>query len=365
MSGPGVGNGGGQPLVSVIIVTWNGRALLEEFMPSVMALDYPNYEVIVMDNASTDGSVEWVETRFPRAKIVRNTRNDGTAEGSNVGARAATGKYLFFISNDMWLDPAILTRMIARMEADDRIGICTVKMRRILADGRRLTELDSVGANVDRFGFPDARGIHQEDQGQFDEFTEVFFSFGGAMLIRRDIFEKTGGYDPAFFTLTDDIDLSWRTRLLGYKVYVEPRSFLYHRVSATLDTPAFKRAYRRFISERNTIRTLLKNYSAGTLLWLLPVDLLVLLCETLFYLVLGRWRLVLSGPRAIWWNIVNLRGTLELRRLVQASRVVDDRAIQARMKGGIEKFRVFADLLLQPRAAHWQGYFGGRRPVAK
>lgn len=327
-------------------------------MPSVMALDYPNYEVIVVDNASDDGTGEFIQAKYPAAKLVRNPRNDGTAEGSNVGARAARGEYLFFISNDMWLDRAILTHTVAHMEENAQIGICTVKMRRITVAGDKLDELDSVGANVDVFGFPDARGIHQKDEGQLDYFTEVFFSFGGAMLIRRAIFDAAGGYDPAFFTLTDDIDLSWRTRLLGYKVTVEPKALLYHRVSATLDTPAFKRAHRRFLSERNTIRTLLKNYSALNLSWILPADLLILLAESVFFLLLGQGRIALSGPRAIVWNIKRLRETIVLRRKIQARRVVGDREIMRHMVRGCEKLRVLRDFMAKHDTPLWQGYFG-------
>jgi hypothetical protein len=353
-----------RPLVSVIVVTWNGRELLREFMPSVMALDYPNYEVVVVDNASQDGSAEFLETTYPRVRLVRNPRNDGTAEGSNVGARAAKGDFLFFISNDMWLDPAILTHLMAHMETEPQVGICTVKMRRITADGQRLMEIDSVGADIDVFGFPAARGIHEKDEGQWDAYAEVFFSFGGAMLIRRDLFEMAGQYDEAFFTLTDDIDLSWRVRLLGYRVMAEPKALLYHRVSATLDTPAFKRAFRRFISERNTLRTLLKNYSLVSLAWVLPLDLVLLLGEAAFFLVLGQPRIAWAGFRAVGWNLRRLPDTWRLRRKVQVSRTVGDLAILRRMRPGSEKLRVFKDFVAKHDTPLWRGYFGRGRPGA-
>lgn len=349
------------PLVSIVIVTWNGEKLLQEFMPSVMALDYPNYEVIALDNASTDGSVDFLRRTYPTVKIVQNSRNDGTAEGSNVGAKAATGKYIFFISNDMWLDSAILSHTIPHMEQDEKIGICTVKMRRIMADGTRLMELDSVGADVDIFGCPASRGILQQDEGQFDEFTDVFFSFGGAMIIRRNLFEQTGGYDPEFFTLTDDIDLSWRVRLLGYTVVVEPKAFLYHRVSATLDTPAFKRALRRFLSERNTIRTILKNYSALSLLWVFPLDMILLSAEILFFLIQGQWQLAGAGVKSIGWNLARLGGTMKLRRQVQKTRAVGDREIMKHMMDGSCKLRAVTDFFLHPGADNWRAYFGRKK----
>lgn len=353
-----------EPFVSVIVVTWNGKALLETFMPSVMGLAYPNYEVVVVDNASVDGSADYIEKMWPGARVVRHTVNDGTAEGSNVGARAARGEYLFFISNDMWLEPDILDRLVPHLADDPGVGIATVKMRRITADGRRLMEIDSIGANVDVFGFPEARGIHEEDRGQYDAGpAEVFFSFGGAMMIRRELFEKAGGYDPEFFTLTDDIDLSWRVRMLGFRVVAEPRAVLYHRVSATLDTPMFKRAFRRFLSERNTIRMLLKNYSAGSLLWMLPLDMAVLGLEMLFYLAMCQWRLAGSAPRSVWWNLRRLPGTMRLRRAIQGVRTVKDRHIRAAMLPGCAKIRLFKDYVSRSDSPNWSGYFGKKRSV--
>jgi GT2 family glycosyltransferase len=354
-----------QPLVSVIVVTWNGKPLLEKFMPSVVGMSYPNYEVVVVDNASSDGSAEFLEKAYPAVRVVKHSVNDGTAEGSNVGARAARGEYLFFISNDMWLEPDLLDRIVPHLAGDQSVGIATVKMRRITAAGARLNEIDSVGANVDVFGFPESRGILEQDSGQYDAGpAEVFFSFGGAMLIRRDLFWKAGGYDPEFFTLTDDIDLSWRVRLLGFKVVAEPRAVLYHRVSATLDTPAFKRAHRRFLSERNTIRMLLKNYGARSLMWIMPLDLAFLSMEGLFFLCVGQWRLAGSGPRAVLWNLRRLPGTLRLRRAIQSVRTVPDRTITAAMLPGSAKWRVFRYFMRSRGSPSWAGYFGKRRPQA-
>jgi len=347
-----------QPKVSIVIPNWNGRALLERFMPSVVGQDFDSFEVVILDNASADDSVSFLETHYPQVRVVRHDRNDGTAEGSNVGARAARGEYLFFISNDMWLEPDVLRRLCARLDADPRAGICTLKMRRITAEGQRLMTLDSVGALIDVFGFPYPRGINEEDRGQWDDPAPVGFSFGGAMLIRRALFEELGGYDPAFFTLVDDIDLSWRVRLLGYTVWVEPGAVLYHRVSATLNTPAFKRAHRRFLSERNTIRTLLKNYRLLNLLWILPAHGMLLGGEMLFFLVLRQWALAGAGWRAVAWNIRRWGETMRLRREMQSRRRVGDREILKMRWRTVGKWWMFRDLIRNWNHPDWRGFFG-------
>lgn len=346
-------------LVSVVVVTYNGKQLLAHFLPSVANLKYPNYEVIIVENASSDGSAEFIETNYPQFKVIRNVENQGTAEGSNVGARRAKGEYIFWISNDMWLDPDILTRIVKRMEEDENVGICTVKMRRITRDGIRLMELDSVGADLDIFGFPSARGINQKDEGQLDEFREVFFSFGGAMMLRKNLFEQTGGFDPETFTLADDIDLSWRVHLLGYKVVVEPKAFLYHRVSATLGS-IMGRSHRRFLSERNTLRMLLKNYSIMSLCWVLPCYFVLLGAEFCFYLAIGKFQIAKSIPRSILWNIVRIGDIMRRRRLVQESRVVGDKVILGLMSKTSHKLQIFSDYLRRYNEPDWKSYFGER-----
>ncbi len=344
------------PLVSIIVINYNGKNLLEKFSPSVANLNYPNCEVTVVDNASTDDSVEFLKNSYPQFKIIQADKNYGTAEGSNIGARYANGEYIFFISNDMELDKDILNYMIERMKNDPKIGICTCKMRRITEEGEKLNIIDSVGGDLDIFGFPSARGINEIDEGEYDCFAEVFFSFGGAMLIRKKVFQETGGYDSSFFTLADDIDLSWRVRLLGYKTVVEPKGFLYHSVSATLG-PKFRREQKRFISERNTLRMLFKNYSSFSLLLILPWYFLLLLGEISFFIMLGRFSLANSGITAITWNIKSFPSAVEKRRKIQKNRVFNDKAILRIMRRKSHKFAIFLDFVRNRGSANWIRYF--------
>lgn len=344
-------------LVSIIVINYNGKNLLERFIPSVANLNYPNYEVIVVDNASTDDSVKFLKNIYPQFRVIQSDKNYGTAQGSNIGARYAKGEYIFFISNDMELDREILNYMIERVQSDPKIGICTCKMRRITEKGERLNIIDSVGGDLDLFGFPSARGINEVDKGQYDCFTEVFFSFGGAMLIRKKVFEEVEGYDSSFFTLADDIDLSWRVRLLGYRVVAELRAFLYHTVSATLGTH-FGRSFKRYTSEKNTLRMLIKNYSFLSLTLILPYYFLLLLGEILFFLLADKPILSKSGLKAFWWNLMNLSDTLKRRRDIQAKRISSDREIIRYMRKKSHKLEIFLDFVRNRNSSNWKGYFG-------
>jgi len=343
--------------VSVILINYNGKPLLERFLPSVANLNYSNYEVVVVDNASTDGSAEFIRNTYPNFKIVIADSNYGTAEGSNIGAREARGEYLFFVSNDMEPDKNILNYLIEKIENDLAIGVTTCKMLRITERSEKLDILDSLGSDADIFGFPTARGINEVDNGQWDFPAEVFFSFGGALLIKKDLYNRIGGYDEKFFTLVDDTDLCWRVHLLGLKVMVEPKAFLYHRVSATLGT-IYGRSHKRFLSERNTLRMLLKNYSTGYLFFILPLYFVLLFLEMIFFIVVGKPIIAKSVVNAIGWNFSNLKDTLRKRKLAQNLRKARDNEIWKLMQKRSSKVSFFFDFLKQPRAGHWKGYFG-------
>jgi len=343
------------PLVSVVNVTWNGKEFLEKHLPSLKNLKYPNYEVIIVDNASTDGSVEFVRENYPEFKIIQNKTNLGTAQGSNAAISQTQGKYIFWVSNDMEFDPYILDHLVTRCQEDKSIGICTVKMLRIRNE-ELVDEIDSVGADLDILGFPASRGINEKDLGQYDQAADIFFSFGGAMFIRKSLLSIIGGYDPNYLTLADDIDLCWRGHLAGFRVVVEPKAFLYHRVSATLGK-THNRAQKRYISERNTLRTLLKNYSRGYLFLILPAYLTILFLETMFFLLVGKIKIATSGFKALLWNLFHYKDTLALRKKVQNFRKVKDSAIVIKMLKRFEKIRLFFDFLIHPKADRWVSYF--------
>lgn len=345
------------PLCSIVIVSYQGRSLLERFLPSIANLEYPNYEVIIVDNASTDGSEEFIKNKYPQFKVIENKENSGTAEGSNIGAREAKGDYIFWLSNDMELEPLMLNYMIEKAELDKKIGICTCKMRRITEQGDKINIIDSVGGDIDIFSFPYMRGVNQEDRGQWDNSNGVFFSFGGAMLIKREVFDKTGGYDERTFTLGDDIDLSWRARLLGYRVVVEPKAVLYHRVSATLGIK-FGRSQKRFMSERNALMMLIKNYSPLALAGILPIYFLILFGEITFFLLIGKLALVKSGANALIWNIENLKETLRRRSKIQGKRAALDSQIIKYMKKKSYKINIFFEFLEGYKTENWISYFG-------
>lgn len=343
-----------RPLVSIVLITYNGRDLLARYLPSIVGLAYANKEIIIVDNASTDGTAEFLERNFPQVKVVRTEKNEGTAEGSNIGARAASGDLIFWLHNDMYLAPDTLDRLIAKMASSERIGICTCKVKKMTAGGELLNTIDSVGGGLDRYGFPLARGMGEEDAGQHDRLDRTFFAFGGPLMIRTQVFRELGGMDPYTFTLADDIDLCWRCWLLGYEVAVDTSTVIYHRLSATLSS--FARENKRYLSERNTLRMLIKNYSAASLARSLPVYLALLGAEVVFFLAVKKAHLARADLRAVGWNIRHLGNTLKERRKVQRSRRVQDAKLHSLMNPNSFKLAYFGWFMSNRSDPAWVAY---------
>ncbi len=329
--------------LSVIILNYNGKDLLGECIDAVKKQSVLPDEILVLDNNSTDGSVEYLNKEYPDVVIVESGFNAGTAQGSNIAAKHARGEKLIFMSNDIVMDKDCIKYLLKATANDSSIGICTSVLVNYYKDeliGIKL--IDNAGGFIDKFGFP-VPFANRMNIKDIPEQKEVFFSYGGCFIINKDLFEQVKGFDDKFFTLNDDVDLSWRVRLLGYKVIYNRNSFVYHHVSATLKH-VFVRARKRYWSERNIFRTMLKNYSGLSLLAILPVYFILLAAEAIYYLIRLKFPLCLSIVKAFFWNIINLADTLRLRSYVQKGRRVSEKVITSLFLPGSEKVKSFQSL---------------------
>jgi GT2 family glycosyltransferase/glycosyltransferase involved in cell wall biosynthesis len=256
------------PRVSVIIVNWNGRTHLATCLPALFAQSFRDFEVIVVDNGSTDGSVEWVKEQFAQVRVIQNQTNLGFAVANNQGIRAAQGKLVALLNNDTQVDPQWLAEMVEAMESDPSVGMVAAKM--LLADQPNL--IDSAGVAIDRAGI--AWGA---EGGQTDHLTtsaavrEVFGACGGAALYRRSMLAEIGLLDEDFFAYLEDVDLAWRAQWAGWRGVYAARAQVLHLHSATSKRiPHFKSR----LLGRNKLWLLVKNYPWPHLLWYLPLILL-------------------------------------------------------------------------------------------
>ena len=209
------------PKISVIIVNYNGKKLLENCLESLFKTDYNNFEVILVDNNSTDGSMEFVTKNYPNVIVIKLDSNKGFAEPNNIGAKIAKGEYLLFLNNDTVTTTNFISEMVKVLEKDEKIAICQSLL--LKPDGN----IDSSGDFIDKMG------IVYNSKTKTDEIKEISSARGASMLIRKKIFDKLGGFDEKFFFSFEDVDLGWRSWILGYKVVIVPNSIVYHSAGKT------------------------------------------------------------------------------------------------------------------------------------
>ena len=209
------------PKISVIIVNYNGKKLLEKCLESLFKINYNNFEVILVDNNSTDESIEFVIKNHPNVIVVKLDSNKGFAEPNNIGAKIAKGEYLLFLNNDTVTTTNFISEMVKVLEKDEKIAICQILLSK--PDGN----IDSSGDFIDKMG------IVYNSKTKTDEIKEISSARGASMLIRKKIFDKLGGFDEKFFFSFEDVDLGWRSWILGYKVVIVPNSIVYHSAGKT------------------------------------------------------------------------------------------------------------------------------------
>jgi len=314
------------PTASVIILNYNGMEFVDSCLRSVLKTDYPNFEVIFVDDNSTDGSLEYAEKNFssPHLRFVANDRHYGFAEGNNIGGRHAKGTYLIFLNVDTEVDPSWLRELVKVMESDQTIGAAQSKL--LSARDRKI--LDCAGGFLDRYGFGYFRGRGREDRGQYG-IGAIFFALGAAIAVKQETFNKVESFDPSFYFQCEEVDLCWRIWLSGYKVVYVPTSVVYH-VCGGIRRGMEKRVAKygrlvRFHAEKNDISMLLKNYEASNLVKYLPVTLGIMCCAALFPTLKGNlnetFNRLIAYLEAISWNLFNFKQTwikrLRIQRIIR------------------------------------------------
>ena len=249
------------PSVSIVIVNFNGREFLRQCLLTLLDTDYPNYEVVVVDNASTDGSFAEIELSFSsdsRIKLVRNSENVGHSEGCNIGARIAKGRYIVFLDSDTEFQTENwLWELVKVMENDGTIGLAQAKL--VLSEDK--SRLDYVCVAVDALGTWAANYGSKEEM--LKETFEILAASSGCCIIRREVFNQVGGFDADYFIYDDDTDLSLRARLLGYRILFVSSASVIHRGGVLRGVSGMS----LYHSSKNRMRTVLKNYELRNVWW--------------------------------------------------------------------------------------------------
>lgn len=290
------------PMVSVIILNLNGKEYLDKCLRSVLSTDYPDFEVIFVDNGSRDDSCEYVSKKFgsdPRMRIVRLNENKGFAEGNNIGINNARGDLLVLLNNDTCVDKNWLKELVKGISQDQNIGVAQSKLLSFFDP----EVIDSVGGSLDRFGNGKDIGKNEKDRGQYDETREIFYATFAAVMIKRTVLHEVGLFDPKFFVYYEDADLCWRIRLSGYRIVCIPQSVVYHlRRGSTKKT----RNLVLFHQRKNRLALLVVNHSFANLVRVLPVILFEYYLVFLLGAFLGsNLSSNLTFVKSILWNVKN------------------------------------------------------------
>jgi GT2 family glycosyltransferase len=239
------------PLLSVIIPNWNGARHLPTCLGSLRRQTYPNLEVILVDNASSDESVTLVQHEYPEVVLLQLDRNLGLTGGINRGVQVARGEIIAPLNNDTEVSPAWAEALVTALLDHPDAGMAASKM--LLFDQRDTIHSAGDAYGVD--GIPINRGVWQKDQGQFDDDEYIWGGCGGAVAYRRAMLDDIGLLDEDLFMYCEDVDLNWRAQLAGYKCVFAPRAVVYHHLSATGGGEIAS-----FYTGRNTLWVLAKNY---------------------------------------------------------------------------------------------------------
>lgn len=305
--------------VSVIVLNWNGRQFLPECLDSLAAQTWRDFEVVLVDNGSADGSAQYVRDNYPWVKLVELPENIGFAAGNNRGLEAATGEFIVALNNDTRVEPDFLAELLAAASASPKAGMVAAKMLNFFDPGR----IDAVALKIGVNGLGYNIGFGERDSGQYDGNLAPFAPCGGAALYRRAMIDEVGFFDPDFFAYYEDFDLAWRGRLAGWGCVSAPRAVVYHVHSATSGEWSSFKVYH---THRNKWYVIIKNWPAALLARHLPALLLADVAALCLALLKARgW----SALRARLDLLATMGKLLRKRGEIQAKRKLSDREAAA------------------------------------
>lgn len=331
------------PLVSVIIVNWNGKANLQECLNSLFRITYSPFEIIVVDNGSTDGSVALVRKKFPSVKLIAETnRNHGFAEGNNLGYKKSKGDYILFLNNDCIVTKNFLDKLVSYLKKNPTVGIVQPTILFYRPKTLLHKKINSVGSFFLKSGF-----LYHKDYGKsfvrqkYPKPYEIFSAYGACFLAKRQVIEEVGLFDRDYFVYFEETDLCHRAWLAGYSVMIDPRVYVFHKGAQT--SQKLSASFVQFHSFKNKLYSYLKNLDSYHLLTMLVPHLLISEVGSVIYLFVGKPGYTLAVQKAIYWNIKNFRKVLTERKKVQENirRVRDSSFIPKLMRSAGIKYYYF------------------------
>ena len=300
------------PMCSVIVLNHNGKKHLKLCLDSLKKQTYLKYEVIVVDNASRDGSVNFIKRNHSWVRLIKSKTNLGYAGGNNLGIENARGEYIVILNNDTVVDKDWLKELVRVAKGSKKIGIVGGKVyyfdypNKIQSIGGRLHEWNSfilLGSRI---------GKNQEDRGQYEKVGEMDYALGCAFLVKKDVLNRIGLFDEKYFIYNEEIELAYRAKKAGYKIVYAPNAKIWHHGSVVVKRETYKKVY---LTQRNKIRFILKNFDLHLIIWNVFSQGFHFALKIGLSLIKGNSINTVKGIfDAIKWNLVNLKDTVRARK---------------------------------------------------
>ncbi len=311
------------PKVAVVILNWNGRYFLENFLPSVYNSSYPNIEFVVGDNGSTDSSMEFVAKTYPKIRLIYNEENQGFAKGYNTILESVEADYFVLLNSDIevsnnWIEP-----IIDFMEI--RLDVAVVQPK-ILSWHRKGTfeYAGAAGGFIDRFGYPFCRGRIfekvEKDEGQYNDSGEVFWASGAAFFIRSKCWKESGGFDSDYFAHMEEIDLCWRLKRMGHKIWYCSSSEVYHVGGGSLKK---EDPFKTYLNFKNNLMMLQKNLPPIKGFALIFVRLWLDLLAMIRFIINRKFKDAYAIHKAHWHFFTSFAKTNRKRKQLASGFTVD------------------------------------------
>jgi len=312
------------PFVSIIVLNYNGKQYLKECFGSVRKINYPKnrYDVIMGDNASSDDSISYVKKNFPWVKILKFDKNYGFAEGNNKCVEKARGEYVVFLNNDTKVDKKWLIELVKGFDFDDDVAICGSKL--LFYD--RPDVINSAGGKLAYMGCSSDIGLGEKDQKKFNEYNFVGYVCGASLMIKKQLFDELGRFDPDYFAYCEDTDLCWRAWLYDHKVLYVPSSRVLHKFGGS-----FGKNRATFYNIRNTYFTAFKNLGTINAIKNPLIDsffYFMSIIKKILFLQINDFKTIKIISIAHFSFLQNLKKMMKKRRIIQRNRKISDNQLK-------------------------------------
>ena len=314
-------------LVSIIIPHHNNKKILHDCITSIHKSTYKNYEIIIVDNASTDSSIKEVKNQFSNLIIIHSKVNLGYAGGCTLGAKSSKGELLFFLNNDTIICKDTIELLVKKIVSDDSISSVQPKIKSLI-NKEYFDYAGASGGFIDFLVFPFTRGrifnTIEKDDAQYNDSVKIFWASGAGFITKKSIFNYMDGFDQNLFSHMEEIDYHWKSYLAGYEVWVEPKAELFHLGGSTLSMQSAKKSY---YNHRNSLILLLTNYSLSKSIFYfilrLPFEIISSIKDFLTFRPLH----CLYHYVAMIWIIFNMNILIQRRKKISQIKIIDCKSL--------------------------------------